>query len=106
MCVYSILTHTYAYTFGAGNTRAPGDLYFLQSIHIDKMDRIYVVENPTRQYARVSVFAPDGTFLYMFGSLGEDNGQLFDPRGVATNSKGHIYVTDEGGTMISGVTAA
>ena len=101
--------HTYAYTFGDGSTTgtdgrtaALGDLSGINSIYIDNMDRIYIVEANNH---RVSVFAPDGTFLYAFGSDGDGDGQFRNPQGVAINSKGHIYVADEAGSGVKSQTA-
>ena len=83
--------HTYAYTL---DETPLGALWGVAYVHIDEeMDQIYVVE---RGAHRVSVFASDGTFLYAFGSDGDGDGQFRTPTGIATNSKGHIYVTDEG----------
>lgn len=44
--------------------------------------------------ARIVRFAPDGTFLSMFGNRGDNPGDFAIIKGVAVDSEGHIYVTD------------
>ena len=43
---------------------------------------------------RVQVFTPDGQFLSGFGRHGDAVGDLARPKGIATDSMGHIYVVE------------
>ncbi len=43
---------------------------------------------------RVQRFAPDGTFLDLWGGAGPLGGQLDGPRGVAMDGEGSVYVAD------------
>jgi sugar lactone lactonase YvrE len=43
---------------------------------------------------RIQVFGPDGAFLRSFGSFGSGEGQFYEPRGVAVDAQGNIYVAD------------
>jgi DNA-binding beta-propeller fold protein YncE len=43
---------------------------------------------------RVQLFSPEGSCLGTVGSLGDGYGNLEKPKGVAVDSKGHIYVVD------------
>ena len=43
---------------------------------------------------RVSVFAMDGTFKFLFGESGTGDGQLNNPEAAKANSKGEIVVAD------------
>jgi DNA-binding beta-propeller fold protein YncE len=42
----------------------------------------------------VSVFTADGAFLYTWGTKGSGNGQFNDPKGIAVDPQGYIYVAD------------
>jgi len=43
---------------------------------------------------RVQIFSPDGEFLQSFGKHGTGSGYFVQPKGVATDSEGHVYVAD------------
>jgi DNA-binding beta-propeller fold protein YncE len=43
---------------------------------------------------RVQVFDPTGSFLFAFGENGDATGYMARPKGVASDSRGHIYVAD------------
>lgn len=43
---------------------------------------------------RVQVLGRDGGFKFAIGQLGDRNGSMFRPKGVATDSEGDIYVVD------------
>ncbi|MEQ1606648.1 MAG: NHL repeat-containing protein [Pyrinomonadaceae bacterium] len=44
--------------------------------------------------ARIQKFAPDGSFVAVFGKPGTAEGELKEPNGIAVDSAGNIYVTD------------
>jgi len=50
---------------------------------------------------RVQVFAPDGTFLRMWGSAGNGDGNLLEPVGIAVTSDGTILVADSHNARIA-----
>lgn len=43
---------------------------------------------------RVQVFDRSGKYLYGIGSIGEINGTMYRPKGVAADSEGNLYVVD------------
>ena len=45
---------------------------------------------------RIQVFTAKGKFLRMFGRHGEGRGELQGPIGVAIDSSGMVYVSEEG----------
>ena len=47
-------------------------------------------------YQRVMVYAPDGTFVRKWGSMGKDPGQFIYPTDVAFDEKGHVFVSEYG----------
>jgi len=44
---------------------------------------------------RVQVFTPQGHFVSQFGSFGEGEAQFLDPRGLAVDHEGNVYVVDD-----------
>eukprot|EP00058_Branchiostoma_floridae_P002453 XP_002587941.1 hypothetical protein BRAFLDRAFT_87329 [Branchiostoma floridae] len=48
----------------------------------------------------VYVYDEFGKFLFQFGGLGSGEGQLNEPRGICTDSSGHILVADYGNKRI------
>jgi len=43
---------------------------------------------------RVQVLDTSGTLQYSVGSLGQDPGQLFRPKGIGFDSEGHLYIVE------------
>lgn len=54
-------------------------------------DTLYV--NDTMNF-RIQAFSLDGRFLSSFGQIGDGSGQFAQPKGVGSDSEGHIYVVD------------
>ena len=50
---------------------------------------------------RVQVFAPDGTFVRMWGTTGSDEGNLLEPVGIAVTSDGTVLVADSHNARIA-----
>ena len=50
--------------------------------------------------ARIQIFDPEGNFVSMFGERGTSIGTFANPRGIAVDSDGNIYVAD---TLLSAV---
>lgn len=70
-----------------------GEFLGVDGISVDSAGRIYVVD---RGNGRVQVFAPDGSFLFAFGSPGIGDGQFGGAAcGVLADSElGRIYVSE------------
>lgn len=64
---------------------------FPSAICIDKNDIVYVTE---LYKCCVSLFTCDGKFLTSFGCQGNKRGMFNDPRGIAVDKDGVIYVSD------------
>ena len=60
-------------------------------IAINSEDEIYVPEHNNH---RVSVFTSQGEYLTYFGSYGSGPEQFQNPRGIAVDQSGMIYVAD------------
>ena len=73
----------------------PGELKPLM-IAIDNEDKIYVTESSNC----VSVFTKHGDYLTSFGSKGSGTKQLKDPRGIAVDNLGFVYVCDYGNNCL------
>jgi len=70
-----------------------GELSQPVDIAYSQQGRIYIVERGTQ---RVSVFAPDGLFLFSFGDTDSDkNAQLSNPVQVAVDQWDRVYVLDD-----------
>ncbi len=70
---------------------------------------IYVAETHTAQYqeepgpdskSRISIFAPDGTFIKTFGQWGFEDGEFRSPHSLAMDSQGRLFVADRGNCRI------
>ena len=61
------------------------------------LDRIYVVDTAG---ACVKVYQSDGSFLFTFGSFGNQLGQFDQPVGIAVTPSA-VYVTDRGNASVS-----
>jgi len=60
-------------------------------------DRIYVTEWHNN---RVQAFDKNFNFITKFGLEGGDNGQFYAPCSVVVNSKGHIFIADNGNQRV------
>ena len=49
---------------------------------------------------RIQKFGSDGTFISRWGSEGSGDGQFYDPRGIAVDGDGFVYVADVGNDRI------
>lgn len=49
---------------------------------------------------RVQVLDRSGNFRFQIGQLGEEQGNLFRPKGVAIDSEGHLYVAESLASMV------
>ena len=50
--------------------------------------------------SRISMFAPDGTFIKSFGEFGYEDGQFRSPHSLAMDSQGRLFVADRGNSRI------
>ena len=50
--------------------------------------------------SRISMFAPDGTFIKSFGEFGYEDGQFRSPHSLAMDSQGRLFVADRGNARI------
>ena len=50
--------------------------------------------------SRISIFAPDGTFVKTFGEWGLEDGQFRSPHSLAFDSQGRLFVADRGNNRI------
>ena len=70
---------------------------------------IFVAETHSAQFqnepgpdakSRISIFAPDGTFIKSFGQWGFDDGEFRSPHSLAMDSQGRLFVADRGNNRI------
>ncbi len=85
-------------TFGTFGSK-PGQLNLPVGITIDDNNLLYVTESGNH---RVSVFSSKGHFIYCFNGWGGKNEgyQLSDPREIAFDSNGYLYVCDWGKSCV------
>jgi DNA-binding beta-propeller fold protein YncE len=60
-------------------------------VAVDRAGRVHVADGGND---RIMVFAPDGSFIRTFGSLGSAPGRLDYPISVAVASNGDVFVAD------------
>jgi outer membrane protein assembly factor BamB len=63
-------------------------------ISVARDGRVYVADGTNH---RVQVFAPDGKFLFQFGSFGTGEGQFGAIENIETGPRGEVYTEDEHG---------
>ncbi|MDT8429695.1 MAG: peptidyl-alpha-hydroxyglycine alpha-amidating lyase family protein [Pseudomonadales bacterium] len=70
---------------------------------------IYVAETHSAQFmdepgpnakSRISIYAPDGSFIKSFGEWGYEDGQMRSPHALAMDSQGRLFVADRGNRRI------
>ena len=74
-------------------TKGNGPLQFRhpQEIAYNKHNgKIYVVDG----YHRCQILNPDLTFVSLFGQMGQDKGQFFNPHGVVCDDNGTVYIVE------------
>lgn len=82
---------TFLQAFGRRGSK-PGDFNFPTYVWFDpKTDRLWVTDSGN---FRVQWFTPDGRFGGSIGENGNRPGYLARPRGLATDSDGHVFVSD------------
>jgi hypothetical protein len=84
------------YNFGNEELNAP------IGITVNGSGYIYIADQNNGQ---VSVFFPNRTFFFSFGSLGLEDWQFNQLNGITTDSNGNVYVTDKGWSRIQKFTA-
>ncbi len=70
---------------------------------------IFVAETHSAQFqnepgpdakSRISIFAPDGSFIQTFGQWGFEDGEFRSPHSLAMDSQGRLFVADRGNNRI------
>ncbi|MFO7956145.1 MAG: NHL repeat-containing protein [Candidatus Brocadiia bacterium] len=72
------------------------------SVALDDEDNLFVMDQPERGSYRVTVFAPDGSYLRTVVECeqGEGADELKYPKGVALDPHGNLYIPDAGNNRI------
>jgi len=72
------------------------------SVALDPAGNILVMDRPARRMYRVAMFSPDGEFRRAVVECEQGNGpgQLKQPKGIAIDGNGNIYVPDAGNDRI------
>jgi len=95
-----------SFLFSVGSSRLgtrPGEFDFIQAAAVDH-ERLRIVVTDTCNH-RVQVLSLiDGSFLFEFGSQGNQPGQLLYPQGVCIANQGRIIVADSGNNRLQAFT--
>jgi tripartite motif-containing protein 71 len=81
----------------------PGEFNHPRGVTTDGLGRLYVADSANN---RIERFGPDGRFQTRFGRNGGDGtagrgrGEFNDPRGLATDRSGNLYVADHGNNRV------
>ena len=86
---------------GIGAESSPGNVpgFSATGIATDGVGRVYV-SDLNWPVSRVYVFSYDGALLESFGGFGTADGLFKNPAGLATDSRGDLYVADSGNYRI------
>jgi DNA-binding beta-propeller fold protein YncE len=80
-----------------------GDLGLPRGVALDGSGRLFVVDSSdhmVRVYDTTSSTVATPTFIGSFGNEGQQDGTFEYPNGVATDTRAHIYVTDQGNNRV------
>ena len=80
-----------ATVFQATEGGNPGQLSKPRGLATDKDGNIYVSDTGN---SRIEKFAPDGSFLMVFGKAGNEEGEIKEPNGIVVDDNGSVYVAD------------
>jgi DNA-binding beta-propeller fold protein YncE len=86
-----------------GHGAGSGDLGLPRGVAVDGAGRIYVVDSSdhmVRVYNDSSSKVATPTFIASFGTEGQSDGTFEYPNGVATDTRAHIYITDQGNNRV------
>lgn len=86
-----------------GRGLGAGDLGLPRGVAVDGTGRIYVVDSSdhaVRIYQEASTTVATPAYIASFGTEGQTNGTFEYPSGVATDTRAHIYVTDQGNNRV------
>ena len=87
----------------AGSGFGAGQLGSAWALDVGAGGNVYVADT----YAsRIEVFAPDGSFLFSWGSHGQATGNFRFPYGLATDPAGNVYVADTANNRVQKFSAA
>jgi DNA-binding beta-propeller fold protein YncE len=79
-------------SYGTGDGQFASPPY---SLAVDKQGNIYVADG-----RRIQKFDSSGKFLLKWGSFGNGDGEFSSPQGIAIDSQGGIYVSDNGNARV------
>jgi DNA-binding beta-propeller fold protein YncE len=86
-----------------GHGLGTGDLGLPRGVAIDGAGRLYVVDSSdhmVRIYNDASSTVPTPTFIASFGTEGQIDATFEYPNGIATDTRAHVYVTDQGNNRV------
>ena len=64
-------------------------------VAVDPLGFVYLTNNDDDSTYKIQKFASDGTLVTEWGTGGIGDGQFDHPQGIALDSQGNVYVTDE-----------
>jgi DNA-binding beta-propeller fold protein YncE len=86
-----------------GHGVGSGDLGLPRGLAVDGGGRLYVVDSSdhmVRVYNDASSTVATPAFIASFGTEGQTDGTFEYPNGVATDTRAHVYVTDQGNNRV------
>ena len=81
-----------------GSGIGDGDLGLPRGVAIDNAGRLFIVDSSDQMvkvYTLGTSKAPTPAYVGSFGDEGQSDGLFEYPNGVATDTRAHIYVTDQ-----------
>jgi RHS repeat-associated protein len=89
-------------SFGSAG-KGEGQFEELVGLAVDGEGHVWALEEGIKELKwvpRVEEFTAEGVFMKQFGAEGKENGQLNEPRGIAVDSKGNVWVSDTGNDRV------
>ena len=83
--------------------KGEGEFDYLVGVAVDSEGHVWALDAGAKilkDVPRVEEFTAEGVFVKQFGAEGKEKGEFKEPRGIAVDSKGDVWVSDTGNERV------
>ena len=80
-----------------------GEFEKLVGVAVDSEGHVWALDEGEELFGyvpRVEEFSAEGVFMKQFGKEGKEKGEFIEPKGIAVDSKGDVWVADSGNNRV------